>query len=314
MRPILLILWLAAALFLYTSCGAGRTAAPRPQDSNYLEPYILIGESGKSVKRTASDIIGRLFMQNFQILGKYAPADDPGRFVIVVTNPDLLNAVQGSKPAAALAAVVRIAITREGEMTYVSCQNPDYWASACLQEDYLSAAEPIALFKQDLLAAMPRMRGRFNRPFGNSQGHPLTAEALHDYRFQRGAESLNDLVNLAIFDSFEGAVAAIEKRLAASRLITKVFGMTVPGRQVMLFGLALGGDSGEKRILTLLDADRLKRTASLPYELLVSGNRVAMLPVRFRLPLSFPDMDRKTYRRLEALEGDISSLMTTLVE
>ncbi len=313
-RHTLLILSLAAVPFLSTSCGAGRTAAPRPQDSNYPEPYILIGESGRNVKRTASDIIGRLFMRNFEVLGKYAPAGDPGRFVIVVTNRDLLSAVQGSKPAAAFAAAVRIAITREGEMTYVSCQNPDYWANACFQEDYLSAAEQIARFKQDLLAAMPRMRGRFNRPFGNRGGRPLTHEALRNYRFQRRAESLDDLVTLATFNSFEEAVAAIEKRLAASRLITKVFEMTVPERQVMLFGLALGGDSGEKRIVTLLEGDKMKRTAGLPYEILVSENRVVMLPVRFRLPLSFPDMDRKTYSRLKVLEGDISSLMRTLVE
>ncbi len=314
MRYTLLILSLAAMPFICTSCGARGIAAPRPQDSNYLEPYFLIGESGRSVKRTASDIIGRLFMRNFEVLGKYAPADDPSRFVIVVTNRDLLNAVQGSKPAAAFAAAVRIAITREREMTYVSCQDLDYWASAYLREDYLSAAEQITRFKQDLLAAMPRMRGRFDRPFGGSRGRPLTPEALRNYRFQRRAESLDDLVTLATFDSFKEAVAAIEKRLAVSREITKVFEKAVPGRQAKLYGLALGGDSGEKQIVTLLDVEKTKRTASLPYEMLVLENRVVMLPVRFRLPLSFPDMDRKTYQRLEALDKDITRLMRSLVE
>ena len=314
MRHTPLILSLAAMLLMSASCGAGRTSGTLLPDSNHLEPYILIGESGRSIERTASDVIGRLFMRNFEILGKYAPANDPGRFVIVVTNRDLLKAVQGSKPAAAFTAAVRIAITGDGEMTYVSCQNPDYWANALLQEDYLSAADQIARFKQELLGAMPRLRGRFNRPFGGSRNRPLTPEGLRTYRFRRRAESFDDRVTLASFNSFEEAVAAIEKRLADSRELTKVFEKTVPGRQVKLYGLALGGDAGEKRILALLDTGKIKCTASLPYEMLVLENRVVMLPVRFRLPLSFPDMDRKTYRRLNALEGDITRLMRALVE
>ena len=35
---------------------------------------------------------------------------------------------------------MRIAITRVGELTYVSCQEPEYWAHAYLQEDYSAVA------------------------------------------------------------------------------------------------------------------------------------------------------------------------------
>ncbi|MFB0517502.1 MAG: hypothetical protein ACETWG_12990 [Candidatus Neomarinimicrobiota bacterium] len=308
---VLLLAWLP---LLYPAGSVARYAGQTNLETSSLEPYILIGESGKNVERTASDIIGQLFMRNYEILGKYTPAGDPNRCVIVVTNHDLLKAVAELKPTATFAAVVRIAVTREGEMTYVSCQNPVYWANAYLQENYTSVAEQIAKFKQDLVRAMPPLRGRFNRPFGGPRNHPLTPEKIRTYRFRRRAEAFNDQITLATFDSFEEAVAIIENRLASSALLTRVFEKTTPGKQVKLYGLALGGDTGEKRIFSLLDTERMKRTASMPYEILVVEKRVVMLPVRFRLPLSFPHIDRKTYRQLKAVDKNITQLLSTLVE
>ncbi|MFC1543529.1 hypothetical protein ACFL4K_03200 [Candidatus Neomarinimicrobiota bacterium] len=313
-RNLMIVMFTAGTLIGISGC-AGPAATTSPtQELSFLEPYILIGESGKSVERTTSDITGRLFMHNFDILGRYAPAGDPNRFVIVVTNRDLLDAVQAGKPTAAFAAAVRIAITGNGKLTYVSFQNPDYWANAYLQEDYISASEQIARFKQDLIVTMPGMRGRFNHPYGGNQDRPLTAEALHTYRFQRQAESLDDLVTLANFSTFESAVATIERRLADSRELTKVFEKTVNEKKARLYGLALKGNSLEEQIITLLDTGQMKHTASLPYEILVLEGQVVMLPVDFRLSLSFPAMDRKTYQRLETLEVDITQLLKTLVE
>ena len=315
MRNNLLILSLAAvALIGVSGCAGPMAVTPPPRDSSFLEPYVLIGESGRSVKRTVSDIIGRLFMGNFEILGRYSPAGDPDRFVIVVTNRDLLEAVQVSKPTAAFAAAIRIAVTREGELTYVACQNPDYWANAYFQEDYLSVSEQIARFKQELLKTMPRMRGRFNRPFGASSERPLSAEDIRVYRFHRRAETFDDRIILATFNSFEEAEATLEMNLATTQGITKVFEMKDPQSQWKLYGLALEGAGGEARIFSMLDQKKIKRTASLPYELLVLENQIVILPVRYRLPLSFPDMDRKTFRQLKVLDEKIMRSMSSLVE
>lgn len=279
-----------------------------------LEPYILIGESGKSIERTSKDIIGRLFMRNFEILGKYSPADDPDRYVIVVTNRDLLKVVDSDDNSALLVAAMRIAITRAGELTYVSCQNPEYWANAYLRHSYPSAAQHIIKFKRDVLKAMPPMRGRFNRPYGGSSTRPLSPAALREYRYRRRTASLDDIVTLATFSSFEAAITAIERGLDASEHVSKVFEKRISGRPMKLYGLALGSVSGERRIFALLDNSDMKRTAGLPYEIIVSGNQVLMLPVRYRLPLSFPDLDRKTYRQLKILDEEINQLLSSLFE
>ena len=314
LRKRLVFLWIMGWIFLATVGLVSNTHGQSSPDFDHLEPYILIGESGKSIERTASDLIGRLFMNGFEILGRYHPAEDPNRYVIVVTHSYLRESLAQRQPTAAFAGIIRIAITREGEMTYVSCQNPEYWANAYFREDYPLIAESIARFRSTLLTAMPRMRGRFNRPFGASSERPLSAEDIRVYRFHRRAETFDDRIILATFNSFEEAEATLEMNLATTQGITKVFEMKDPQSQWKLYGLALEGAGGEARIFSMLDQKKIKRTASLPYELLVLENQIVILPVRYRLPLSFPDMDRKTFRQLKVLDEKIMRSMSSLVE
>ncbi len=315
LRYSLLMLSLVfVATLCISGCAGPVTTAPPTEEVVGLEPYILVGESGRSGDRTASDIIGQLFMRNYQILGRYNPAGDPNRFVIVVANRYLLPAVPEDQPTAAFAVATRIAVTQENNLTWVSFQNPEYWANAFYQDDYPVVSDGVLAFKQDLMEIMPQMRGLLNRPFGGSSSQPLTPEALRTYRYTRQSESLDDLVVLAEFNSFNEALATVESRLADSQELSKVFELTIPGLNARLFGIALGGEPGEDALIALLAEGGLERSAGLPYELLVLENKVVMLPVRYRLPLSFPAMDRDAYSQVEILEQDITALLKTLVD
>ena len=311
---LLMLSLVSVGAMCMSGCAGPVTTAPPAEEVVGLEPYILVGESGRSGERTASDIIGQLFMRNHQILGRYNPAGDPNRFVIVVANRYLLPTVAEYQPTVAFAVATRIAVTQEDDLTWVSYQNPEYWANALYQEDYPAVSAGILAFKQDLMEIMPRMRGLLNRPFGGSSGQPLTPEALRTYRYNRQSESLDDLVVLAEFNSFDEALATVDNRLADSQELSKVFELTVPGLDARLYGIALGGETGDQEIIALLEEGGLERSASLPYELLVLENKVVMLPVRYRLPLSFPAMDRDVYNQVEILEQNITALLKTLVE
>ncbi|MFC1484254.1 hypothetical protein ACFL5M_03615 [Candidatus Neomarinimicrobiota bacterium] len=286
--------------------------APRP-NTPFIEPYILLGESGKSVDITAKKIIGRFFMQNIEVLGKYSPANDPDRYVLVVTHPELQKAVRSDHPASAFTAVIRIGITTEGQMTYVSCQNPEYWANAFLQETYVEYADNFICMKGYLLDAMPKMRGRFRRTFGGNQVDGLTLEEVRQYQYNRRAESLENVITLIRFDSYQQAVANLDQRMETSISIEKVFELEFPEQEFKLIGIALKNPPLERRILEQLDSDKLKRTASLPLEILVEGKRVLMLSPRYRLPLSFPDLDRKSFRQLKKLQQELMQTLSTLV-
>ncbi len=276
-------------------------------DDSFIQPYILIGETGKNISDTEGDLVESFFMNNIEILGRYRPAGDPHRFVIVVTNQDLIQAVKRGKPSAGYAAAMRVAITKEGEMTYVSCQNPEYWGNAYFQDDYPKVSKNIAAFKRKLMRALPKMRGRFNRQFGSSRN--FTAKDMRHYRYMFGMPYFEDSVKLGTFSSYEEAVETIERNLEISTTCEKVFGKEIPDKRVKLYGVGLGGDSGEGYFLPTIDVAKMKHTAALPYDLLVIDNEVYMLHGRFRIASSFPDLTMMTFGKIMSTPGDISEMM-----
>jgi hypothetical protein len=295
-------------------CGASLPMGLPDQNAQFIGPYILLGESGKSVEVTTKKIIGQFFMQNIEVLGKYSPANDPDRFVLVVTHPGMQKGVWSDHPTSALATVIRIGITAEGQMTYVSCQNPEYWGNAYLQERYAGYAGEFDRFLGHLRKTMPRMRGRFSRTFGGDQVQGLTSEDIQHFQYNRRSERLEDTITLAQFDTYELAVKRIHEKMGTSATVEKVFELEFPEQKLMLLGIAYRDPPLEERILELLDSDRLKRTACLPLEILVSGNQVLMLSPRYRLSLSFPDLDRKAFRQLNKLQQELIQVISSIVQ
>jgi hypothetical protein len=112
-----------------------------------------------------------------------------------------------------------------------------------------------------------------------------------------GMEYFDEPSVLAEYGSFEEAVAAVESGLAAGQGgAAKVYRIDVPEKKEAVFGVALKG-AGEtdkyrddKFIMSEIDFKELRSTAHLPYEILVSGNKVYALYARFRIATSFPDL------------------------
>ena len=89
---------------------------------------------------------------------------------------------------------------------------------------------------------------------------------------------------------------AVEAGLAAGKQgVTKVYRVDVPGKQEALFGVAMKGEGDnkvmdDKYIMSEIDFKDPRSTAHLPYDILVSGNKVYALYARFRIAISFPDL------------------------
>jgi hypothetical protein len=102
---------------------------------------------------------------------------------------------------------------------------------------------------------------------------------------------------LATYPSHEEAVKAVEAGLAAGKQgVTKVYRVDVAGKKEVLFGVAMKGegDAGknmdDKYIMSEIDFKDIRSTAHLPYDILVSDNKVYALYARFRIAISFPDL------------------------
>ena len=130
-----------------------------------------------------------------------------------------------------------------------------------------------------------------------------------------GMPKFHETKVLGEFASYKEAIDKVESSLIKGVPdVLKVYSVEVPGKELKLYGFALGGEEGESHFLPIVDILEPKHTAFLPYEFLVMGNEVHMLHGRFRIALSFPDLKMGTFTKIRSSPGDIEDLLKTVVE
>ena len=167
----------------------------------------------------------------------------------------------------------------------VSYTNPKYMASAYRMKVDLSATA------KQLASALGK-----GKEYGPPSG--MSDEDLREYHYMFGMEYFDEPSILNKFASYEAAIAAIEKGLAAKTSGTsKVYRIDIPGKKETVFGVSLVGkgiEDGKMQddtyIMGKIDFKDVKSAAHLPYEILVSGDTAYALYARFRIAINFPDL------------------------
>lgn len=268
--------WLAAAAILLTG-----VAVPAGGMAETLQPFVLGSTTqGADLKSKVAETREALSAAGFTVLGEYSPNDKAT--AIVVTSDALQRAATQSKRGA-YGAVARVGVTQAGDAVQVAYINPVYMQHAYRMEADLSG---VAAKLAEALGA--------DRSFGSEDG--MEVDDLRDYRYMFGMEYFDDPYELGEFPSHEAAVEAVEKGLASAKAgVAKVYRLDLPGEQT-LFGVSLSaGPSGDQYRddnfqMGVVDFGDLKKTAYLPYEILVNGKEVEALHMRFRMAVFFPDL------------------------
>ncbi|MCB1892822.1 MAG: hypothetical protein KDF48_11425, partial [Rhodocyclaceae bacterium] len=180
-------------------------------------------------------------------------------------------------------AAQRVSVTKVGNDVQVAYTNPVYMSHA-----YRMAGE-LKETASKLQAALGKVE-----EYG-AKG--LTASQLRKYHYTFGMEYFDEPNEFVKYASYEEAIKAVEAGLAAGKQgVTKVYRVDVAGKKESLFGVAMKGegDAGkfmdDKYIMSEIDFRDVKSTAHLPYDILVSDNKVYALYARFRIAISFPDL------------------------
>ncbi len=287
---------LLGSLFLLPLCAGAES----------LRPFVFAGIEEGDLQTVAAATRAKLRLAGFDVVGGYAP--DRGRYVLVVTEPRLQRPVR-EHPRAAYGAVVRVGLTEVADGIQVAYTNPVYF-----QHAYRIPAD-FAPVRAGLAAALGA-----ERTFGSRDG--LTPERLARYHYAVGMEYFDDPYVLGAFPSQAAALAAIEQGLKERRGgVSKVYRLDL-GPGVTLYGVQLraGGQGdryGDERFqLGVVDAGALKRTAYLPYEVLVHDGRVEALHMRFRMAVHFPDVNmvgRNSFMKLRRSPRAVAAALRALV-
>lgn len=287
---------LAALAFALSATAAVADSAP-------IQPYVLAYTAAGEPAAEAAKLKTRLAAAGFEVVGEYAPY--AGADVLCITSPELKAAAAKDKWGA-FAAVERVAVTQAGTGLQVSYLNPAYMAAA------YQLGGDLGDVSAKLRATLGAEKG-----FGTEKGR--TAAELRGYHYLVGMEYLGDVYSLGRHKSHDEAVRTIEDNLRKSvDGAAQVYRVDLPGTTKTLFGVSrarvVDAAANDGHIMAEV-VDRkfdVKTTAYLPYELLVDGNDVVALHMRFRMSVWHPDLTMATFGQLISSPGAIEALLAKI--
>lgn len=244
-----------------------------------LKPFVLASKGAGTVVEKVAQTKAALTAAGFTVVGDYSPY--PETEILIVTSDALKKNAEASEHGG-YGAVQRVSVTKAGNDVQVSYTNPIYMANVYRMESDLSGVAT------GLAGALGKAE-----EFG-AKG--MTAKQARKYHYMLGMEYFDEPSKLAEYGSYAEAVAAVDAKLAKNgNGVSKVYRVDIPGKKESVFGVALKGSGASKAmddkfIMGEIDFRDLKSSAHLPYEFLVSDNKVYALYARFRIAISFPDL------------------------
>ncbi|MCW8950907.1 MAG: hypothetical protein OQL17_13055 [Sedimenticola sp.] len=254
------------------------------QEMERLRPFVLAETSQTPLAEKRDMIKAALEKAGFTVAGEYAPY--AGADVLIITN-DALRKQAAASQWGGYGAALRVALTQKDGMLQVSYTNPKWMSNV-----YRMSGDSTQM--STLLESALGNKSAF----GSSGGR--TVENLREYHYMMFMPYFDDQVELASYDSHQAAIDAVEAGLAAEKGgVSKISRVEVIGKDEVLFNVAVKQGAGaDEPVMQIIDQADLRHTAHLPYDLLVSGNKVYMLHGKFRIAQSFPDLTMSTFMKI----------------
>ncbi len=270
-----------------------------------ISPYYGLGNYGYEIEGSAEKLINEIQSAGYEILGSYAPGQQPDLYVVVFTDSQTRQLCMSTTIQGLIAAPYRMALEKTASGVILSCVNPEYQWRAYLTEAYGNNA-----------AKFLGLKNRYMN-FLETLGHPVPfggeddASDLEDYHYMFGMPYYEDQVEIKAFDSFQSAVSTIQNNITGTQGIEPVYSLVDNSNQIAVFGVGLvDQEIGEKHFLSVIGQTH---AAALPYELIVEGNKVKMLHGRFRFALYWPELTMATFTKIMSTPGDVEEMMSRLV-
>ncbi len=278
-------------------------------DTTY-QPFVLASVTETGLGEQTEATVAALEQAGFSIVGQYSPIEDAN--VLVVSNPNL-KAVAALTDRGGYGAGQRVSVALRNGKTEVAFVNPVY-----IQYAYRMGGDLQSVYDQ-LGTALGNMEF-----FGAEK--EMTAKKLGKYHYMFGMQYFDDPSELGSFESHAAAIEAVESGLATEGdALTLVYRIDIPGKEQTVFGVGMKATSEADEEMdidaafqmSIVDFEGYSKAAYFPYEVLVSGNEVEALHMRFRMAVHFPDlsmMGEHGFTKLMSAPGATEDALEDLVE
>ncbi len=264
-----------------------------------IAPYIQAEKlKPAATAQVAEEVEGKLKVAGFHVLGHYFPKQMPDYGVVVVSDEGVLNDIRALGGANIVGAGIRVGVKSDGTVSYM---NPDYWYRAFFRGQFAKAENSVRAVQEKLARTLGAGPG-----FGGDE----TAADLPRYRYILGMERFDsDKNQLVEHVSFDQVVKTVRENLEKGMARTsKVYEVVMPNEKLAVFGVAMNDD-------TLGDASWVAKIggqqsiAALPYEIFVVNNTANALYGRYRIALSFPDLNMAHFMRIVSTPDEIKNTL-----
>ncbi len=265
-----------------------------------LKPYILGSISTGTIDENVNVITNSLKENGFEIVGEYTPFED-GK-VLIISNNDLQIAASKSTYGG-YGAVQRVSITKVDDNIQIAYTNPKYFANVYrLKSD-------LKLISEKLKASLG-----YEKEFGSEKG--LSSKKLKKYHYTLMMPYFDDQSELGKYKTHAEAIDAMENGFSKNtESVTKLYKVEIPGKDEVVYGVAIkNGKGADQRIIENCDLKELKHTCYLPYEVLVSDNKILTFKGEFRIAICFPDLSMGTFMKISMAPGAIEKALKKVAE
>ncbi|KZK74534.1 MAG: hypothetical protein A3K90_05170 [Pelodictyon luteolum] len=296
-------LWIILLLLIGAS-------APLRAEKHALDipAYIKVGDVSKNMETVAAELKAALESRGFEILGSYSPENNSNLRVIAYTRTDLKNAAVKVADRGAMAAVLKVGLVKKNHAVTVSYLNPPYLFNAYLRKETPKHQKVLGTVTADVKAAMGALGNEFTG-FGGG----MRAEKLWKYRYKIIMPDFGDPEKLNTYSSFEKGLETIDRHLKKNNVHAKeVYRLVFPAKKIAVIGVGLHDPKdGEAKFLPKIGEENI---AAMPYEIILEGNTVTMLPGKYRLALSWPELSMGTFMKIVSTPGNIKDMMKAITE
>ena len=270
--------------------------------------YYLVTTSSESIEDAMSTVKTTLQNAGFNVIGNYNPAGSENLGVVCYTCPGLEKIALDFADRGALAATLKIGFKKDDSGVKISMLNPTYLFYAYFIEGVDRHEKELLAISEKAKTAMKNVGTDFT-PFGGE----LTKKELQKYHYKMMMPYFEDAEELNEFVSFEAGLKIIQNNLKIGKGNTKkVYELIYTDKKVAVFGVALlNAEDGEPKFLPIVGDDNV---AAMPYEIILQGKTVSILPGKFRLAVSWPELTMGTFMKIMSTPGDIEDTLEGLTE
>jgi len=284
-------------------------AGPIAAETTY-QPFVLASVNDSSLEEQTAATVSALEQAGFTVAGQYSPIDNSN--VIVVSSQNL-SAIAALSDKGGYGAGQRVSVALRDGKTEVAFVNPLY-----IQHAYRMEGDLQSIYDQ-LSKALGNVQ-----TFGAEK--KMTAKKLAKYHYMLGMQRFDDPSELGTYESHQAALAAVESGLAVEGdALSQIYRIDIPGKDQTVFGVGMKATSDAKdevdidaaHQMAVVDYEGYSKAAYFPYEVLVNGNEVEALHLRFRLAVHFPDlsmMGAHGFTKLMSSPGATEDALENMVE